>query len=170
MSGLPVLRPLLITGPPAVGKSSLASFLADAVAPCAVVEADDVWRLVKSGAVAPWQPGEGARQGEMAALHAALLMTSFHTHGFNVIATDILLGNSFSAYAGSSVPPLVVHLRVPVDEALRRAGSARGDLTAEEFRLLHEAERGATVADVSLETTRLSVEKCAARILALWTD
>jgi hypothetical protein len=57
-----------------------------------------------------------------------------------------------------------------VAEALRRAGSSRGDLTAEEFRLLHDLEQGATVADVSLETTRLSLEKCAARILALWTD
>ena len=169
MPSSPVLRPLLITGPPAVGKSSVALLLADLVPPCAVVEADDVRQLVKSGAAAPWQPGEGFRQTELAAHNAALLMTSFHDYGFNVIATDVLLGNAFSAYAESSVPPLVVHLRVPLVEALRRAGTRRVYLTDDELQLLHESEQGASVADVSVDTTDLSPEECVAQILGRWT-
>ena len=169
MPSSPVLRPLLITGPPAVGKSSVALLLADLVPPCAVVEADDVRQLVKSGAAAPWQPGEGFRQTELAAHNAALLMTSFHDYGFNVIATDVLLGNAFSVYAGASVRPLVVHLQVTLAEAFRRAGTRRIFLSDDEFRLLHESEQGASVADVSVDTTDLSPEECAAQILGRWT-
>jgi chloramphenicol 3-O-phosphotransferase len=163
------LRPLLITGPPAVGKSSVALLLADSAPPCAVVEVDDVRQLVKSGAAAPWEPGEGSRQTELAAHNTALLMTNFHDHGFNVIATDALLGDAFSAYADASVPPLVVHLHVSLAEARRRAGTRRVHLTDDEFQLLHESEQGASVADVSIDTTDLSPEECAGKILRLWT-
>ena len=163
------LRPLLITGPPAVGKSRVALVLVDSVPPCAVVEVDDLRQLVKSGAAAPWQPGEGARQTELAADNAALLMTSFHEHDVNVIATDVFLGNAFSAYTGSRLPPLVVHLHVSLAEALRRAGTRRVHLTDDEFQLLHESEQGASAADVSIDTTDLSPEECAAQILRLWT-
>jgi chloramphenicol 3-O-phosphotransferase len=130
---------------------------------------DDLRQLVKSGAAAPWQPGEGARQTELAAHNAALLMTSFHDHGFNVIATDVLLGEAFSAYADASVRPLVVHLHVSLAEARRRAGTRRVHLTDDEFHLLHESEQGASAAAVSIDTTDLSPEECASKILRLWT-
>ena len=163
------MRPLLIAGPPAVGKSRVALLLADLLPPCAVVEVDDIRQLVKSGAASPWEPGEGFRQTELAAHHAALLMTSLHDYGFNVIATDVLLGNAFSAYTASLVPPFVVHLRVTLAEALRRAGTRRVHLTDDEFLLLHESDKRAFAADVSVDTTDLSPEECAAQILKLWT-
>ena len=42
-------------------------------------------------------------------------------------------------------------------------------LTDDEFQLLHESEQGASVADVSIDTTDLSPEGCATQILRLWT-
>jgi hypothetical protein len=165
-----MLRPLLITGPPAVGKSSLALLLAESVPRCAVIDVDDLRELVKSGAAAPWRPGEGSRQTELASHNGALLMTSFHARGFNVIATDVLLGDAFSAYAGSPEPPLVVHLRVSVDEALRLAGMRCGSFSPDEFRLVHELEKGAGVADESIETADRSLQECADHILRLWTS
>ncbi|HEY8620973.1 MAG TPA: hypothetical protein VIM01_12970 [Dermatophilaceae bacterium] len=153
----------------AVGKSSVALLLADSAPPCAVVEVDEVRQLVKSGAAAPWEPGEGSRQTELAAHNTALLMTNFHDHGFNVIATDVLLGDAFCAYADAPVRPLVVHLRVTFAEGLRRAGTRRVHLTDDEFQLLHESEQGASAGDVSIDTTDLSPEGCATQILRLWT-
>lgn len=118
----PPRRPLLLTGPPAVGKSTVARSLAERFAPCAVIEVDDVRRMVVSGSVAPWEAGEGARQTELAARHACLMMGSFVDAGFAVVATDVLLADAGAVYAAGPAAPLVVHLGVTLDEARRRRG------------------------------------------------
>ena len=50
-----------VTGPPAVGKSTAARSLASTRPRCAVVEVDDLRRLVLTGAAAPWDGEAGAR-------------------------------------------------------------------------------------------------------------
>jgi chloramphenicol 3-O-phosphotransferase len=161
-------RPLLLTGPPAVGKSSVARALARQHPRSAVVEVDDLRRLVQSGAVPPWEPREGHRQTRLAARHACLLLSSFAGAGFAVVATDVLLGGAGEEYASQPAPPLVVHLSVTLEEALRRAASRTVHLTDEEFRRLHREERGADIADVALDTTRLSLQELTATVAQAW--
>jgi dephospho-CoA kinase len=57
---MPVRPPLVLTGPPAEGKSSAARSLAAARARCAVIEVDDLRQLVRSGAAAPWEGDAGS--------------------------------------------------------------------------------------------------------------
>jgi len=161
-------RPLLLTGPPAVGKSSVARALAAERPRSALVEVDDLRRMVLAGAVAAWVSAEGERQTCLAARHACALMTSFSEAGFDVIATDVLLGDAGAVYASSHPRPLVVRLTVSQDEARRRAATRPVHLTDEEFHHLHLMERGADFADAGVDTTRLSLPQLATILAELW--
>ena len=163
------LRPLLLTGPPAVGKSTVARALADNQPLSVLVEVDDLRQLVVSGSARAWEPGEGARQTRLAAEHACLLMTSFLAAGFAVVATDVLLWDAGSVYRSSAARPLVVHLTVSLDEALRRAATRRVHLTDAELRHLHAAERGAESCDVELDTTGLSLPELTTSVAQIWS-
>ncbi len=59
----PSMRPILVlTGGPAVGKSTTASLVARQCARAAVIDVDDVRQFVVSGAAAPWDGAEGLAQ------------------------------------------------------------------------------------------------------------
>ena len=47
----------IITGPSGIGKSTVSNALAAKLAKCAIVEGDDIYNQVVSGAVKPWLPG-----------------------------------------------------------------------------------------------------------------
>ena len=144
------LRPLLLTGPPAVCTSTVARALADSQPSSVLVEVDDLRQLVIAGAAPGWVSGGGARQTRLAAVHACMLMSSFHGAGFAVVATDVLLWDAGSVYRAHPARPLIVHLTVSLDEALRRAATRHAHLTDAELRHLHACERGADVSDVEL--------------------
>ena len=163
------LRPLLLTGPPAVGKSTVARALADSLPASVVVEVDDLRQLVVSGASPGWECGEGARQTRLAAVHACMLMSSFSEAGFAVVATDVLLWDTGSVYRSHAARPLIVHLTVSLDEALRRAATRHVHLTDAEFRHLHACERGADFSHVELDATDLSLSELTATVAAIWS-
>jgi len=122
-------RPLLLTGPPAVGKSSVARLLADQFPPCAVVEVDDLRRMVVAGEAAPWRPDEGARQTELAARNACLLMSSFKPAGFSVVASDVLLADAGAVYKAGNLRPLIVHITATLTATEQRAATRRESST-----------------------------------------
>jgi chloramphenicol 3-O-phosphotransferase len=165
-----VLRPLLLTGPPAVGKSSAARALAGQQRASALIEVDDLRQFVIAGAAPAWEPGEGARQTRLAATHACVLMSSFADAGFSVIATDVLLWDAGLVYRSHTARPLIVHLSVALEEALRRAATRRVHLTDQEFRQLHACERGADFADAEVDTTELTLAQLTAVLAALWSQ
>lgn len=164
------LRPLLLTGPPAVGKSTVAKALADGQPASVLIEVDDLRQLVVSGAAPGWESGDGARQTRLAAAHACMLMSSFSEAGFAVVATDVLLWDAGSVYRAHAARPLLVHLRVSLDEALRRAATRQVHLTDAEFRHLHACERGADFSDVELDATDLSLPELTATVTELWSQ
>lgn len=66
---------LILTGPPAVGKSTVGRLVAERREHCALVDIDDIRHLVISHHAAPWQGDEGVRRAvhlsweEFRALH-----------------------------------------------------------------------------------------------------
>jgi hypothetical protein len=167
-SGQRARSPLLLTGPPAVGKSAAARLLAARRQRCAVLEVDDLRQLVTSGAVAPWVPGEGEAQHLLAARNACSLAESFLAAGFDVVLTDVVPPAPAEVYRGAPHPPLVVRLDASLLETRRRAGTRPVHLTREEFEEVHAAAQGWPAADAVINADPLSLEELVEAVDDLW--
>ena len=166
-----VMRPLVLTGGPAVGKSSSARLLASTRLQAAVIEVDDIRQLVVSGGVAPWKGSEGRRQQHLGVDNACALTRRFLNAGIDVVLTDVLTPDTLSLYQRLVPNILVVHLQVLLPEAQRRAATRVVHLTWEEFVALHEADRSASLAaDHALDVTSMTLEQQAAAIARLWAS
>lgn len=135
-----IRAPLLLCGPPAVGKSTTGRGLALSRPRCALVDVDDVRQLVLSGAAAPWEGEEGLRQQSLGVLNACSIAGNFLAAGVEVVVVDVATPETVDLYREHLPDCVVVRLRVSPTEALRRATSRRVWLTEEQFRLLHEAD------------------------------
>jgi predicted kinase len=153
------VRPVLVlTGPPAVGKSSTAESLASARERCAVIEVDDVRQLVRTGAAAPWAGAEGARQRLLAVRNACAVATNLISDGFDVVITDVLTPDTAETYRDLLPGCLIIRLSAPLDETWRRAAGRQVWLTPDEFESLHQQDASDPPrADVTIEVTGLDM-------------
>jgi predicted kinase len=147
----PGVRPaLLLAGPPAAGKSTVAGLVAAARSRCVRLEVDDVRQFVMRGAEAPWRGDEGAVQDRLAAEQAARLTRHYLLAGFDVVITDVLLPAAATVWSSAEVLPLVVWLAASRHEARKRAGTRPVHLTWAEFDHLHDIAQppaGARIVD-----------------------
>jgi hypothetical protein len=164
---LPLRRPLLVTGPPSAGSTSVARALAAQRGLCAVVEVAEVRAMLRAGAVDPWRPGAGEGQHRLAAVQACLLAASFTAAGVEVVVCDVLRAQVGEVYRSSAAAPLVVALRVPLEVARARAGS--GSLTATELAALHAENAAVRDVDAEVDGTGPLAEVVAA-VEAAWAS
>lgn len=164
-----MLPPLVLTGGPAVGKSTCARALAQALPRAAVVDADDVRQLVVAGAVPPWRGVEGRAQHALGAQNAAALARGFHAAGFAVVVADVVTPATALVYRAGLPDALLVHLRISEAGARERAGTRPVHLTDEEFALLHGWQvADPPPADAVLVVDGLSRVEQVAAIRRLW--
>jgi hypothetical protein len=165
------VRPaLVLTGPPAVGKSSAAISLAAARPRCAVIEVDDLRQLVRTGGAAPWDGVEGARQRLLGARNACALAINFLSDNIDVAITDVLTPDTVATYRAMLPGCLVIRLSAPLSETRRRAATRHVWLTAAEFDALHnhDASRSPHV-DATIDVTELNALDQTAAIERIWS-
>jgi len=164
-----VRRPLVLTGPPAVGKSATGEWLARQRPRGAYIDVDDVRGLVVAGHEAPWRGSEGAAQSLLGAANAAALARNFLASGFDVVVVDVLTPRTATAYRERLSGCLVVRLVVDLAEARRRAGTRPVWLTAEEFSLLHERDAlDPPGVDLTVDVTAMDLPAQRAAVAELW--
>lgn len=160
---------LILTGPPAVGKSTVGRLVAERRERCAMVDIDDIRHFVISHHAAPWEGDEGTRQQRLGVLNGCSLAKNFVSAGIDVVIVDVLDNNTAALYQELLDDSLIIRLEVSYEEALRRAKTRAVHLSWEEFRALHVQQGAFTSADVSLDTTQLSPDDTASAVLAHWT-
>jgi len=166
---MPCRRVLVLTGPPAVGKSTTARAVAAGLKRCAVVDVDDVRQLVVSGGAAPWDGEEGLHQQRLGVRNACALARNVTAAGIEVVIADVLTPETSALYREMLPGCLVVHLTVPLEEAWRRAATRTVWLTDAEFIALHEADAAADLAaDHVLDVGDLDADEQAAAVEAMW--
>lgn len=133
---MPALRPLLLTGGPAVGKTVTARALAESTARCAYIDVDDVRQLVQTGCAAPWDGEEGRAQHLLGVRNAAALAANFSAGGFNVTMSDVIDAELLHLYRELVPGVMVIRLSITRAMAHARAQSRRVYLTDQEFRNL----------------------------------
>jgi hypothetical protein len=164
-------HPLVLTGPPAVGKSTAARALALARPQSAVVEVDDLRQLVLTGAAAPWQGEAGARQQLLGARNACALAANFLAADVEVVITDLVTSDTAALYRELLPGCLIVRLSAPLSETQRRSASRTRWLTSAEFVALHDHDSAhPPAADVTIDVTHYDVIQQTAAIERSWAS
>lgn len=162
-------RPLVLTGGPAVGKTTCGRALAGERPRAAFVDVDDVRQLVVSGAAAPWAGVEGRDQHGLGVRNASALASNFLRAGFDVVIADVLSPETARIYREALPGCLVVHLQISLAGAQRRAATRTVYLTTDEFEALHRADaESPPESDVVLPVDGLTVEEQLSALRALW--
>lgn len=162
------MRALVLTGPPAVGKSTIGRGLAERRPRGGFVDVDDVRQFVVHGHAAPWQGDEGVRQQRLGVLNACLVARNLVANDVDTVLADVLSDQTAALYRELLPDVLIVQLVVDRVEAERRAGTRPWHLTPEEFGMLHDQQAGFDDADVRLDVTELSVREAVDHLLPTW--
>lgn len=161
----------MLTGGPAVGKSSTAGRLARSRPRAAVIDVDDIRHLVVSGGVAPWKGHEGRHQQHLGVENTCTLARRFVEHAIDVVIADVVTTETLMLYRRLLPEAVVVRLHVSPVAARRRAATRVVYLTDEEFEALHAEDRQhPPPADHHLEVGNLSIEQQVAAVESLWHD
>ena len=160
---------LILSGPPAAGKSTLGPLIASQLERCAVIDVDRVRLMVAQPHVPPWRGEEGLRQLRLGAENACLLAHNFVEAGFHVVILDVLTPETAGIYR-SNLAPLdhqIVLLLPTLEQSLQR-NRARGQwLTDEEVRLLYAWEAQLAECDRKIDNSHISAEELAVELAGL---
>jgi len=164
------VRPLLLTGPPAAGKSTTARVLADSRPVAAMIDVDDIRQLVVAGHAAPWDGEAGLRQQHLGVENACDLARRFARSGIEVLIADVLTPRTAELYRARLPSVLIVQLRISLAEARRRAAMRPVYLTHDEFELLHrEQPADAELYDAVVDVDGLDLAAQAAAVRGVWS-
>lgn len=164
------MRPLLLTGPPAAGKSTTARVLADSLPLAAVIDVDDIRQLVVAGHAAPWDGVSGLIQQRIGVENACDLAGRFASSGIEVVIADVLTSRTAELYRERLPSVLIVQLRISVGEARRRATRRPVHLTDDEFERLHRQQPSdAGLYDEVVEVDGLDLAAQVAAVRDSWT-
>lgn len=167
----PVRSPLLLTGPPAVGKSTTAMALARTASLAAMIDVDDIRQLVVGGHAAPWVGEEGRLQQELGVRNACDLARRFRTAGVEVILADVVTTATAELYRRNLPDVQIIRLRVPREEAHRRARLRPVYLTEREFDDLYALEAGSSFSvDEVVDVIDLDSDEQTDAVRMLWRE
>ncbi len=162
-------RPLVLTGGPAVGKTTCGRALAEERPRAAYIDVDDIRQLVVTGAVAPWIGSGGRYQHALGARNGSALASNFLQAGFDVTVADMLSPATSRIYRECLTGCLIVHLQISLDEARRRAATRKVYLTTDEFEALHRGDaENPPEADVVLQVDGLHIEEQVKALRSIW--
>ncbi len=160
---------VVLTGPAASGKNSVALAVAERVPPLAVVDIDAVrWMVVKPH-VAPWEGEEGRRQHELGVRNGCALARQFVGAGFPALVLDVLTEEVAAVYRellhdiGLTIIQLLPAWHVVEARFIDRSRTLPS-ATLDEARLVYQWQTKLQDVDQRIDNTSLSVEEVAALI------
>jgi predicted kinase len=162
------MRPLVLSGGPAVGKSTCARRLAEERDRAAFIDADDVRQLVVAGDASLWSGDEGRAQHVLAARNVAAVARNLVDAGFVVTIADVVTTEALAVYRAELPDCVVVHLALSLPEARKRAATRPVYLTEDEFDLLHGLMASPPEVDVVLDIGGLTVDQQVDAIRREW--
>ncbi|MEZ4860601.1 MAG: hypothetical protein R3C14_04815 [Caldilineaceae bacterium] len=148
---------LIITGPPAAGKSTIGPLLARKLAHCAVADVDQLRAMVVQPHIAPWLGDAGMAQLRLGAQNGCAVARNCVGGGFAVVPLDVLTDETAQIYRCelADLVPQIVLLLPSLTVALAR-NRARGQfLTDEEVTLLYGWQERLTSYDRRIDNSEI---------------
>jgi len=80
---------IVLTGPPGAGKTTVARLVADALDPAVHLPADEYWRFIRTGYIAPWRPESQAQNATVIDALSSGAVT-YAAGGYHVVLDGII--------------------------------------------------------------------------------
>ncbi len=159
------MRPfiLILTGPPAAGKSKIGPIIARQLARGAVIDVDLLRAVIVQPHIAPWRGDAGMAQLRLGAQNACAVARNAVDAGFNVVILDVLTDETAALYHGElyTIPHEIV-LLLPTLAAVLHRNQVRGQfLTDDEVELLYGWQQQLTRYDFRIDNTEITAETVA---------
>lgn len=158
---------VILSGPPAAGKSAVAESLCERYDRTVHLETDALYGAVRMGAVKPWREGAD-RQNRMVTRAAARAATAYAQEMFAVFIDAVVGPHLLPIYIeelrAAAVPVHFVLLMPSLEETLRRGHDREETLRVPEpqLRKLHEQFRNyGAFAGCTIDNTLLSADQAA---------
>ncbi|MCX6046201.1 MAG: AAA family ATPase [Chloroflexi bacterium] len=161
---------LILTGPPAAGKSTIGPLLAKQLDRCAVIDVDVLRAMVVQPHIAPWRGEAGRQQLVLGARNACGLARAFAADGFHVVILDVLTDETARLYQTelATLAHQIVLLLPTLQTTLQRNRDRGQFLTDDEVGLLYEWQRALTLYDQQIDNSELSVEAVVDALQQAW--
>ncbi len=161
---------LLLTGPPASGKTTVAASLASrGTGSLAIIEVDDVRAMIVQPHAAPWDGDEGRRQQFLGVRNASVLAQNFDISGFDVLIVDAATTETIARYR-EELSLIVVRLLPNWEQTMIRSQARSEPLRFRERELLYEQQRTLEGVDITIDNSSLEPDIVAGRLGQLLYD
>ncbi len=135
-----------------------------------MIDVDDIRQLVVAGHAAPWDGEAGLIQQRLGVENACDLARRFASSGIEVVIADVLTPRTAELYRARLSDVMIVHLRISLTEARRRAAQRPVYLTDDEFELLHRQQPSdARLYDDVVDVDGLDLAAQVAAVRRIWS-
>jgi cytidylate kinase len=152
---------IILTGPPASGKNTVAEILSRMRNRCALIDVDLVRHMLRQPHKAPWEGKEGKKQHALAIHSACCLAGNFAEDNADVIILDVLSDETAALYRRELDNVAIILLLPSYDEAYRRFVQRHSSITKQEFATLYRLAEELAVFDKRIDNTALPAEEVA---------
>jgi chloramphenicol 3-O-phosphotransferase len=161
---------LLLSGPPASGKNTIAELVAKRVARCAAIDVDQLRDMVIQPANTTWESRERAQREELAVRNACSIARNLMDSGYDVVISDVITETALETYksalSGTAIKTIVL---LPTENEIMGRLLSRPDyLSRGEVQSQYDQQSRFTEYDEKLDNTEMAPDAVVEWLLERW--
>ena len=157
---------IILTGPTAAGKNSVATYYANQVENSCIEDYDAFHRMFINPHLAPWSGGEGRKQQELGIEATANCANIFEANGCSVIVLDVITSSTLTTYRKflKNNNFKIIQLLPSFEETKVRFLTRGRCLTDQEFDMVYKSQTTFNEYDLRIDNSCLNLKEVSDRI------